>query len=157
MDANSAEGGSDHCGDESRGRGRVRGDHPGSRGALDHFGEEGRADSALLLPAAVAVGARSSASEVHEEAKLKGNVELRVRGDSKPHLVALALLVILAHEAVEGGAAAVLVESCVEVRVKLELAGEGCSSLGRAHAAAREGTDGVLVAEGQEVRWVGSE
>ena len=45
--------------------------------------------------------AGASAGEVHEEAKLEGNVECWVRGDPEA-LVSFAFLVILAHEAVKG-------------------------------------------------------
>ena len=70
--------------------------------------------------------------------------------------MALSLLVVLAHKAVEGGAAAVLLEPGVVVRVELELARECRSSFRREHASDREGGNNVLIAEGQEVWGAGS-
>jgi hypothetical protein len=76
---------------------------------------------------------------------------------SKAHLVAFAFLVILAHEAAEGGAALVLAEASVVVVVEDEFAGEGGGPFSRAHAADGEGVHDILVAEGHEVSRVGAE
>ena len=62
-----------------------------------------------------------------------------------------AFLVVLAHEAVEGRAAAVLGEAGIVVGVEFELASEGCGAFRWAHAPDSEGAYGILVAEGQEV------
>ena len=74
-----------------------------------------------------------------------------------PKRIWCPFLVILAHEAVESGAAAVLGKAGVEVSVELELAGKGRGSFRWAHASDGEGAYGVLVAESQEVRGVRAE
>ncbi len=52
---------------------------------FDQFREQGRANGAALAAAAIAVGARASTSEVHEEAKLEGLVEVGVRRHPEAH------------------------------------------------------------------------
>ncbi len=52
-------------------------------------------------------------------------IELRVGRHPEAHLMAFALLVVLAHEAPEGGTALVLAEAGVVVVVEDEFAGEG--------------------------------
>ena len=70
--------------------------------------------------------------------------------------MAFAFLVVLAHEAAEGGAAFVLAEASVVVMVEDEFAGEGSGPLCRAHATDGKGVGGILVAEGHEVSWPGA-
>ncbi len=122
VDADGAERGSHHGGDQSGGRGGVRGDHPRVVGVAGEFGEQWRTDGAALVGPAVAVGAGPSAGGVHEEPKLEEEVELGVGGHSEAHLVSFAFLVIFAHEAPEGGAAFVLVKAGVVVVVEDEFA-----------------------------------
>ncbi len=88
---------------------------------------------------------------------MKEKVELRVGGHPEAHLMAFALLVVLANEEPEGCAALVLAESGVVVVVEDEFAGEGGGPLRRAHATNGEGVYGVLVAEGHEVCEMGAE
>ncbi len=88
---------------------------------------------------------------------MKEEVELGIGGHPEAHLMAFALLVILAHEAPEGGAALVLAEAGVVVVVEDEFAGEGGGPFCRAHATDGEGVHGVLVSEGHEVGWMGAE
>ena len=139
------------------GGGRLGRNDPGAAGAFDQFGKEGGADGAALPLAAVTVGAGSSSSDVHEEAELVVDVELGVSGYAEAHLVALTLLVLLAHEAVKRRAPEVLAEAGVVVRVVNQVARKGSGTFSGTHAADRESDGGVFVAEGQEVRRVGTE
>jgi hypothetical protein len=83
-------------------------------------------------------------------------VELGVGRHPKAHLLAFAFLVVLAHEAAEGGTALVLAEAGVVVMVEDEFARKGGGPFSRAHAADGEGVYGILVAEGHEVSPVGA-
>ncbi len=107
MDSNSAQRCSYHGGDQGWRRGRVRGDYPRVVWAAGELGEQRGTDGAALVRPAVAVGARSGAGGVHEESELEEEVKLGICGHAKAHLVALALLVVFAHEEPEGGTALV--------------------------------------------------
>ena len=71
--------------------------------------------------------------------------------------MAFALLVLLAHEAVKGGAPKILAEASVVVRVVNQVTRESSGTLGGAHAADRERDGSVFVAKGQEIRRVRTE
>jgi hypothetical protein len=71
--------------------------------------------------------------------------------------VSFAFLVVFAHEASEGCTTLILVKASIVVVVEDEFAGEGGSTLGRAHAADGHGVDDVLVAESDEVSGAGAE
>ena len=157
VDTNGAERGGHHGGDQGGGRGRIGRNRPLVVGAAGEFGEQRWADGAAFVGPAVAVGAGPSAGGVHEESELEEEVELGVGGHSEAHLVSLALLVILAHEAPEGGAAFVLVKAGIVVVVEDEFTGEGGSTFGRAHATNGHSVDDILVAESDEVSGAGAE
>jgi hypothetical protein len=141
---------------EGIGRGATTQDPYGPRTSL---GKRGRADGAPLAGAVVAIGAGPGPGEVHEEAELIFDVELRVCSDAKSHLMTLASLVLFAHEAVERGTSQVLAEARVVVTVRVvdEVAGQAGRALGGAHATDHDDGEGhscVLVAECEEVRRV---
>jgi hypothetical protein len=124
--------------------------------AAGELGEKRWANGAALVGPPVAVGAGSSAHGIHEEPELVEDVEFGFSRHHEAHLVALAFLVVLTHEAAECGAAFVLEEASVVVVIEDEFASEGGSPFRRAHAADGEGVRGILVAEGHEVCRLGA-
>jgi hypothetical protein len=119
---NGVKGGGDHGGYQGWGRGGAGRDNPRATRALRQFGKERRADGALLAGATVTVGAGPSSGHIHEEAKLVINIQLRISGNTEPHLVAFPFLVLFAGKSVERGAAHVLAEAGIVVRVEDQVA-----------------------------------
>ncbi len=72
---------------------------------------------------------RTGIGEVHEEAELVVDVQLRVGRFAKADPVALVLLVILAVKGSEGGAALVLSEAFPEIGVEFDTACLGLGTL----------------------------
>ena len=160
IDSDHAESKSHHAGDQSGGRGRVAMQDPGVARIAHELGNRGAGSAAAARAREGSAGLRwASANQIHEEAELVVDVEVRIVRLAKPHPVPFTLSesVIFAAQSSSRGATLVLGEALMVVRVEADAARLGLGALAWAHATSSEGAGNAFLAELDRVRWLVAE